>query len=247
MIPFEEGFYIDKLKKYYDKLNGSGINGKTIREKCLSKLEGYLFFEDSLSYSDDKLKKLELSYNDKAYMEFSPKEVQGSFEAIRKVKGKVGIVGLGMGYFLQEVLDKEDVEEIIVYEIDEDIINLYEANFGKNEKVTIINVDAFEAEKESFDYLFVDIYGYELSKDVVEHYIKFNKLHNIENYLFWGMEHFLLSCRIEQIAWIYIPEIWMEMAKDLFERFNDSKYIGYFKTLDEKLVENILEKFSKVL
>lgn len=247
MIPFEEEFYIDKLKIYYDKLKNTKFNNLIINEKYLNRLEGYLFLEEGLSYSNDKLQVLELTNGEKKYMEFSPKEVQGSFEAIKKVKGKVGVVGLGMGYFLQEILKKEEVTNIVVYEKDKDIIKLYEANFNANDKVKLINCDAFEAQRETFDFFYVDIYNYELSNDVVNHFIKFNELHNIENYLFWGMEHFLLSCKVEEIAWVYIPELWMEMARDLFERFNDSKYIEYFKQLDEELVKHVLGDFTKVL
>lgn len=247
MIPFEEEFYIDKLKIYYDKLRNAKFNKLIINENYLNKLEGYLFAEDGLLYNNNKLQILELINGKKKYMELSPKEVQGSFEAIKRVKGKVGIVGLGMGYFLQEILQKEEVTDIVVYEKDKDVISLYEANFKANEKVKLINCDAFEAQKETFDFFYVDIYNYELSKDVVDHFIKFNELHNIENYLFWGMEYFLLSCKVEKIAWIYVPELWMEMARDLFERFNDSRYIEYFKQLDEDLVRDILDGFAKVL
>ncbi|GFP74309.1 hypothetical protein [Clostridium fungisolvens] len=246
MIPFEEEFYIDKLKIYHDKLKNTKINNLIISENYLNRLEGYLFLEDGLSYNN-KLQILELTNGEKRYMELSPKEIQGSFEAIKKVRGKVGVVGLGMGYFVQEILQKEEVTDIVVYEKDKDVISLYEANFGSNKRVKLINCDAFEAHKETFDFFYVDIYNYELSKDVVSHFIKFNELHNIENYLFWGMEHFLLSCKVEEIAWVYIPELWMGMAKDLFERFNDSKYIDYFKQLDEELVKDVLGCFAKVL
>ncbi|GFZ33893.1 hypothetical protein CSC2_44190 [Clostridium zeae] len=247
MIPFEEEFYIDKLKIYNDKLKNAKFNNLIINENFLNRLEGYLFLEDRLSYNNDNLQILELTNGERKYMELSPKEIQGSFEAIKKVKGKVGIVGLGMGYFVQEILQKKEVTDIVVYEKDRDVISLYEANFGSNERVKLINCDAFEADKETFDFFYVDIYNYELSKDVVKHFIKFNELHNIENYLFWGMEHFLLSCKVEEIAWIYVPEVWMEMARDLFERFNDSKYIEYFKQIDENLVEEVLNDFRKVL
>ncbi|GKU27091.1 hypothetical protein [Clostridium folliculivorans] len=247
MIPFEEEFYIDKLKIYYDKFKNAKFNNLIINENYLNRLEGYLFLENELSYNNDKLQILELTNGERKYMQFSPKEVQGSFEAIKRVKGKVGVVGLGMGYFLQEILKKEEVTDIVVYEKDKDVISLYEANFSISEKVKLINCDAFEAQRETFDFFYVDIYNYELSKDVVNHFIKFNELHNIENYLFWGMEHFLLSCKVEEIAWVYVPELWMEMARDLFERFNDSKYIQYFKQLDENLVECVLNEFTKVL
>lgn len=39
------------------------------------------------------------------------------------------------------------VEEVIVYEISEDVIELYNKNFIKNEKIKIIKGDVFKVER----------------------------------------------------------------------------------------------------
>ena len=61
------------------------------------------------------------------------------------------------------------------------------------------------------------------------------------------MEHFLLSCAIEDLLMIYIPENWIHMAQDLFNRLSDHNKIDDFVRLDENEVRDILLMFKKVL
>ena len=127
------------------------------------------------------------------------------------------------------------------------VIDLYNKNFKSNDKIKIINCDAFKAESETFDFFYVDIYDYKLSLDVVEDYKKFNELHEIEEYSFFGMEHFLLSCSYTEIVWVYIPENWMESSRKAFESIQESNLLDYYEKLDENLVSQVLEEFKIVL
>ena len=103
-----------------------------------------------------------------------------------------------------------------------------------------------QGKSESFDYFYVDIYNYVLSPKVVDDYKFFMKLHNIEEYVFCGLEHFLLSCSYEEIIWVYIPETWMDMAKGISTALSISGYIKGYKQLDEKLVSTVLAQFKEV-
>ncbi|GIM29448.1 hypothetical protein CPJCM30710_21140 [Clostridium polyendosporum] len=243
MQPFDKQYYTEKVQEYCLKIKEERL-GNFYIDKVIKKFhDGYLYKAND----EVEIQVAELREGEKLWMRISPHEVQGCFEAIKRAEKKVGVVGLGLGYFVQEVLKKDSVDEIIVYEINPEVIELYKRNFGPNKKLTIVEGDAFKAERENFDFFFVDIYQYKVSLDVVSDYIAFNKLHEIKEYAFWGMEHFLLSCSIEDIIWVYIPENWMEMAKDLFERFNDSPYIDYFSPIDSDETKSILDEFSKVL
>jgi hypothetical protein len=82
---------------------------------------------------------------------------------------------------------------------------------------------------------------------VVEDYKIFKKLHQIEEYAFEGIEHFLLSCKYEDIVWVYIPENWISMSKKAYESLDSSGYINKYKPLDENLVRKILLEFKEVL
>lgn len=244
MIPFHKDYYIQKMKEYNSKIEPIVIGNFSVKyNKNLKTFDGYLY--ENKEYIDEKV--IELKQGSNLWMRISPHEIQGCFESVKRAKGRVGVVGLGLGYFTEEVLKKKEVSEVIVYELSEEVIEIYNKNFGQNSKLTIIHGDAFNAKREKFDFFFVDIYEYNLRDTVVEHYVRFNEIHNIEEYSFWGVEHFLLSCPTEELVWVYIPEHWMDMAKDLFGRFNDAGYVEYFIAIEEDKAADILNKFKEVL
>ena len=190
---------------------------------------------------------LELHGPNHIWMRLTPLEIQASYFAIKMARGKVGVVGLGLGYVVEEMAKKAEVEEVVVYEISQDVIDLYYSNFKENPKIKVICCDALEAESKEFDFFYVDIYEYKLTSQIVDDYKKFNEIHNIEDYSFFGMEHFLLSCSYTEIVWVYIPENWMESSRKAFEAIQESNLLEYYEKLDEKLVSQVLEEFKIVL
>ena len=58
---------------------------------------------------------------------------------------------------------------------------------------------------------------------------------------------FLLSCKYDEIVWVYVPETWMAMCKDLSEALDQSGYIKFYEQLDEELVSKVLAGFKEVL
>lgn len=243
MIPYSKSFCEEKIREYKRYIKPDKNGEFSIEYSKKNSFDGYLY--DKLEELNEET--IELKYRDDIWMKISPREIQGCFQSIEKSYGKVGVLGLGLGYFTQEIAKKENVNEIIVYEISREVIELYEKNFDKNSKIKIINEDGFKAKSEEFDFFFADIYQYKLSLDVVDHYKNLMKLHNIEEYSFWGIEHFLLSCPLHKIAWVYIPELWMNMSKELFSIFSQTKYIESFLPIEEKEALNILEAFDKIL
>ena len=245
MKPYNKKYVIDVIKKYNNKIKAQKIGQAEIKKLngIQEIIKGYMYeVEDKI---DEDI--LELHINNDICMKLTPLEVESSYMPIKMAKGKVGIVGLGLGYVVQEMAKKKEVKEIIVYEINQDVIDLYNSSFKKNKKVKILCEDAFKAEADNFDFFYVDIYEYKLSKKVVEDYIALNNLHKIEEYTFWGMEHFLLSCKYEEIVWVYVPEHWMCMSRKLAEKLDESGYIKYYKPLDEKLVSDVLADFKVAL
>lgn len=243
MKPYVEDFVADKMKEYNRKISqGSFGNYKIVKkEENNNIIEGYLYKREG-----NKEFVIELLNKDNLVMKLGYKEIESTFQIIKFAKERVGIVGLGLGYVAEEIAKKQDVTEVIVYEISKEVIKLYKNNFGENKKIKIIQGDAFKAKSENFDYFYVDIYNYVLSSKVVEDYKFFMKLHNIEDYVFFGLEHFLLSCSYEEIIWVYIPETWMDMAKGISTALSISGYIKGYEQLDEKLVSNVLAQFKEV-
>lgn len=245
MRPYDGNFIKEKLEEYNKIINEIKIKDYEIKKRISNSKNdiGYLYEKD------DNVKEecIDLIKSKNVYMTLSSREIQGSYEFIKYAKGKVGVVGLGLGYTVEELAKKEDITEVVVYEISSEIIQMYKNNFQENKKIRIIQGDAYKAKGEKFDFFFVDIYEYKLSKKVVEDYKFFNELHKIEEYSFWGVEHFLLSCRYEEIVWVFIPELWMDISKELSRTLGESGYIEYYKKLDENLVSDVLKEFKVIL
>ena len=129
------------------------------------------FYFDAI-YQDDRL-----------WMSISPNEINSMKKDIEDAFGNVVTLGLGMGYFAYMVSLKENVEKVIVVEKDINVIKLFKAQIlpkfskGVQDKITIINEDAYEYLKhlQDIDYVFVDIYH-----DVSDGKEVYNKISKIE-------------------------------------------------------------------
>lgn len=245
MKPYDKSYLNEKINEYNNLISLGRIGNFEIKKinNNSEYIDGYMYRKkDRIN-----LNVLELHGPDNIWMRISPIEIESSYMFIRHAKGRVGVVGLGLGYVVQELAKKPDIDEVVVYEIEKDIIDLYYLNFKANKKIKIINQDAFKAEGKEFDYFYVDIYEYKFDYRVVEDYEKFNNIHKINEYLFWGMEHFLLSCRYEEIVWVYIPELWMEMSKKIFSALQEAELLKYYRQLDENLVSKVLSRFKVLL
>lgn len=244
MKPFHKDFVVNKINDYKGYIKEQEIGKYKITYSNYTQEESsYLYKEDDMYTMDVPT----LYCGDEKVMQLHPKEIQSSYEAIKLARGKVAIVGLGLGYVAREMATKDDVSEVIVYEISKEIIEMYNNNFEPNDKIKIIHGNAYEAKGEHFDYFYVDIYNYTFGDKMVEDYVIFNELHDIEEYAFWGIEHFLLSCRYDEIVWVYIPENWMTMSKSISSSLDSARLMDKYIPLDPEFVSDLLAKFKIVL
>lgn len=246
MIPFKDTYYENKIKDFTEKCNIKDdyfIGDFKVEYEFFKsgRINAYMHNYKGNLYNYPRLKEKE-----EIWMEVNAVEVGGCYEASRRAHGRVGIVGLGLGYYLQEIIDKEKVESIVVYEKSKEVIELYIKNFGLNPKVEIVNMDAFEVEGENFDFFFVDIYKNNISLDIADHYIKLISKNNIKDYVFWGVEHFILSCDSEDVKSANLPKLWIDMADNLGDRFYQSKYKENFIPVPYDKSYKLLRKFEEI-
>lgn len=243
MFPYVEKFILDKIKEYNTVLTEQ-INGNfKIKVEALNgEASGYMYNKKA-NYNIDVF----TLYNENhKIMDISPKEVEASYVTIKRAYGKVGVVGLGLGYVVRELVKNSKVKKVIVYESSKEVIEMYRKNFKTHPKIKIIHQDAYKAKKESFDFFYVDIYEYELSERVVFDYKYFNELHEIENYSFCGMEHFLLSCSYDDLLYVYLPDGWLDASRDYFEALKEADYLNYYYELNADCVDKVLKSFTKI-
>ena len=86
-------------------------------------------------------------------------ERKSNRDFIRAARGKVVIGGLGIGMLLHNILDKSEVDSVLVIENNKDVIDLVAPRFA-HPKLTVVHGDVFTYEtKEKFDSIYFDIWA----------------------------------------------------------------------------------------
>ncbi|MCD8195235.1 MAG: hypothetical protein LUD22_02955 [Coprobacillus sp.] len=128
-----------------------------------------LKFEETspIGYFDKEYRYLALLDKDVIWMSISPNEIETMSKMVEEGKGNVLVLGLGLGYLPYMLSLKEEVKSITIIENNRDVIKLFTENilphFEFKNKIKILYKDAFiylkeDANKEKFDYAFVDIW-----------------------------------------------------------------------------------------
>lgn len=91
--------------------------------------------------------------------------------------GRVLIVGLGMGNTALTSLERDEVTELISYEIHQDIVDVFQAENESDERHTIIVADAYENKPEgTFDVVMFELMVYTQEEyDKAKDYINWAK------------------------------------------------------------------------
>lgn len=180
-------FYIDP---YYQTIKGLNINEKNLSLTMLSYQKNQLFiFDDvvnkgdyfkehlSLAYSKENYPYLALVENNQIWMAIIPHEIKTMQASVKQAKGKVLILGLGIGYYPFMISQKIDVSEITIVENNQAIIDIFTKyllpHFPSSTKIEVIKDDAFKylrTNHQNFTYAFFDIYR--SSDDGLPLYIK---------------------------------------------------------------------------
>ncbi len=106
-------------------------------------------------------------HDGRIWMTTIPNEINTMKDPIDKARGDVLTYGLGLGYYVYMVANKDEVRSITAVENDDEIIALFRQHilpqFSHPEKVIIVRDDAFHyAEKvmpnEHYDLVFTDLW-----------------------------------------------------------------------------------------
>ena len=109
-----------------------------------------------------------LRHNGSCVMSNTDMEMRTNREFVDKAYGDVLIGGLGIGMVLLAIQDKESVDSITVLEMHKDVIELVGSQLPLNNKVHIIEADAFTwTPNMRFDCIYMDIWNY-INTDVYE-------------------------------------------------------------------------------
>ncbi len=147
----------------------------------IKKIDGYVV--PKLAFFNEEYKYPAIYKNDRIWMSVIPNEINTMKNDIKLLNGNVVVCGLGMGYILYHLVEKEDVNKIIVVEKDEEIIRFFNKHlkdqFPNIYKVEIINDDALNYLKHlpnEIDMVYIDLWHD--ASDGIPIYLKCKRLEN---------------------------------------------------------------------
>lgn len=175
-------FELDYLK---DEKNGDWEISTFEISESFAKLRNVFERNPDMYYYPGKYK--ELTYKKQVIMSNTQMERKTHILAINKAKGNVLVAGLGLGMFIYNIKDKDDVESITVIEKSKEVIEMVSKYFKDCKKIKIINQDIFEYKPEiCFDFAFFDIWN-DISEDNLKDFkILRKKFKNIPVKFFWN-------------------------------------------------------------
>lgn len=183
--PYVKNIRFDNVKLQhfsYEKVlieKGYLFNADAIIDDKEKELKDYM----KLRALDEDIEALFLYQDKKEWMMSVPSEALTNDPYAKKAHGKVITFGLGIGYFTYMALLNKKVESITVIEKSKEVIQLFHQiknQFPQNDKITILQKDAFDCFNKEFlkdyDYIYVDIW--QSSKDGREIIEKLLELYN---------------------------------------------------------------------
>lgn len=158
-----------------------------------------VFIKNPLMKLEGGIYKKLINRIDGVVMSNTPMERKTHVEAINKAKGNVLVAGLGLGMYLQNIKDKEEVTSITVIEKSKEVIELIAKYFKDCQKIKIINEDIFNYTPDiKFEFAFLDIWS-DISEDnLVEFDILREKFKDIPEIICWSEDIIELNKLLEE-------------------------------------------------
>lgn len=199
------------------------------------------FLERSpLSYFTTDESYLALSYKSEVWMSITPNEINTMAPYINEAKDNILVLGLGLGYYPFMISEKEDVKNIIIVELDQNIIDIFNEKllplFPHKEKIRVIKGDAVQYlknNKNHYDYVFADLWHN--PEDGLPIYLKIKEIEKQYKgtiFQYW-LETSLLAMLRRCLLTVYEESLQGASDKDYQKASNDiDKIINalYFKT-----------------
>jgi len=237
--PFLNSF-IEQEVKFYGLSTYQNGNVEVVHKNPSGRLDDYLNVNFVIGHPEIPV----LYIEKKLWMSLTRAEIQGQFVPILMSYGKVGIGGLGLGYVVLRIAEKENVEQIDVYEINPDIISFFKKNFCHRsgfEKINFIQGDIRQNLKnKEYDFFFNDIYQTLLPEEIIDDIALFTTNNKIEEYRFWGLELVKLVLINNNYSYLTITKEEKEFFR-LWSKSEGSKMRLVFEDVEfcEEIIENI--------
>lgn len=173
---------LDKIKLSYGKYNLKKVTYEPYQLFALDDIEiGEDYKEISqVGYFEKKFSYAALFEGKDLWMSLNPNEINTMASSINAAKGRVLVLGLGMGYITYMLSNKKNVTSVTVVERNKENIALFKKYlfplFNQKAKITIIEDDAVNFVKNyyKYDYIFADLWFN--PEDGLEYYLKLSDI-----------------------------------------------------------------------
>lgn len=151
-------------------------------------------------------------------------------------RGRVVTTGLGIGLLQTYLVQKPEVDEVVVYESSQGVINIFNLLKSKSDidfsKLKIVNRDANSMKDEVCDCLFLDHYELEPFRDIADNVSQISKNNTYNTLWFWPAIQ------------VYIKTYGKKLNCESFSRFvslveSQHNIKGLFNNLDNTTLEYI--------
>lgn len=130
------------------------------------------------------------------WMSLTPMELESHMPHIAAATGKVAVVGLGMGMYLHNVLQKSDVTSVTMFEKDRQVTELLKKrsdftewpDIGKLRPILYRDVLTCNPINAEFDHLYVDIWATLGDENARANMVSVSQRIRATSHSWWGME-----------------------------------------------------------
>ncbi len=166
------------------------------------------------------------------WMSLNPNEINTMQPHINEAKGRVLVLGLGLGYYPFMISLKDEVSEIVIIEKEPQIIKLFNEHllplFPHKEKITIVEDDAFNylekhKKDQGFDTVFCDIWH-----STEEGTPLFTKLIKYENDYGLKFQYWLETSLLAMVRRCLI-----QIILDYYDNYSDKDYQNADNDIDQ--------------
>lgn len=217
------------------------------------------FFKETTKVGcfDEDFSFLEVKENNITWMSVTPHEINTMSRHIEKAKGRVLVLGLGLGYFPFHVSNKDEVSSVTIVERNTTAIKLFEEKilpfFPNGEKIKIAKDDAVEflrANVDNYDFVFADLWH--TSRDALLTYpdlLKIEERHKDKvTFSYWIEGEILIFARRALIAAILDEADGLRAEDFRLDSKGDellvAKLYHLTKNMKAASVEDLLNKLS---
>jgi len=175
------------------------------------------------------------------WMSLTPMELESHMPHIAAARGTVVVAGLGMGFYVYNIIRNPKVTRVVVLEKDKAVVNLWKRAINPEEwhgfrKVELVMGDALDYKPDMpVDFLYADIWPYLGDYQALEITQKLQSNIQAKEVGFWGQEFDFMSWVIKQ-----------KRTGPVDSHFTQANYLAFCNEVGLPLVERQSKRYPKL-